>query len=94
MTFNKQKKKPTPIDKFKNISVSKRAFSYMFLMGLMGAVVGTVDSKIVIKQCMDSENCAIENPTEIKISKISMGTCGGMIAATLISIPALLDEEN
>ena len=93
MTSNKQQKKHTSNDKFKNISVDKRAFLYMFFMGVIGATIGTVESKIALEECLNSESCSIENPEKMKISKLSMGACGGMFAATLLSIPALLKEN-
>ena len=94
MSSNKQQKQQTSNDKFKNISVDKRAFLYLFFMGVIGATIGTVDSKIAIEECLNSESCTIENPAEMKISKLSMGACAGMFAATLLSIPALLKEEH
>lgn len=94
MSYSKQSKKRTSNDKFKNISVDKRAFLYLFFMGVIGATIGTVDSNIAIKECLNSESCTIENPEKMKISKLTMGACGGMFAATLVSIPALLKEEH
>ena len=93
MSLNKQQKQHTSNDKFKNISVDKRAFLYMFFMGVIGATIGTVDSKITLEECLNSESCTIKNPAEMKISKLSMGACGGMFAATLLSIPVLLKEN-
>ena len=92
MSF-KQQQQSNLITKFKKISVEKKAFFYLFFMSITGAIVGIVDSQIAIKQCVDSKNCAIENPIEMQISKASVGTCAGMIAATLLSVPALLKEE-
>lgn len=94
MSYSKQPKKHTSNDKFKNISVDKRAFLYMFFMGVIGATIGTVDSQIATEKCLNSESCTIENAANLKISKLSMGACGGMFAATLVSIPALLKEKN
>ena len=94
MSYSKQQKKHTSNDKFRNLSVDKRAFLYLFFMGVMGATIGTVESNIAIKECFNSESCTIENPAEMRISKLSMGACGGMFAATLLSIPALLKNEN
>ena len=93
MTSNKQQKQHTASYKIKNISVDKRAFLYMFFMGVIGATIGTVESKIALEECLNSESCSIENPEKMKISKLSMGACGGMFAATLLSIPALLKEN-
>lgn len=91
--LSKQQKQRSLKDKFRNLSIDKRAFLYVFFMGVTGAIVGTVDSQIAIKQCMNSENCVVENLTEMQVSKIGVGTCAGMIAATLLSVPALLEEE-
>lgn len=92
--LSKQQKKPTLIDKIKKVSVSKKAFLYVFFMGITGAIIGTVDSQIAIKQCVDSKNCEIENPTEMQINKIGVGACVGMFAATALSLPALSKEED
>lgn len=88
-------KRPTPSTKteIKNISVSGRALIYMFSMGILGAAVGMVDSKIAIKQCSNTQDCAIANPGEMKLGKIGMGACAGMVAATVLSIPAILNED-
>lgn len=93
MSYSKQPKKHTSNDKLKNISVDKRAFLYMFFMGVIGATIGTVESQIAIEECLNSD-CTIENPEKMKLNKLSMGACGGMFAATLVSIPALLKKEN
>ena len=94
MPFNQPQKRNILPKGLKKISVGKKALIYVLSMGAIGAVVGTIDSKIVLEQCSNAESCAIANSAKIQLGKISMGTCAGMVAATLLSIPAILKEEN
>ena len=81
------------MNKIAKISLSKRAFTYLFMMGVVGAVAGGIDSKVALNECLDTQECSIDEFAEPEIHRIGIGACAGMVAASIISLPAMLNEE-
>ena len=77
----------------KAISLGKRVCIYLLAMGVLGAVVGAVDSRVSLNKCLDIDNCSEEQLTSPEIMRMGIGACAGMIAAGLISLPAMLEED-
>ena len=71
-----------------NLSVETKAYLYIFLIGLIGAVVGVANSEIQAQKI----NTMITNPNA-KIQQISLAAFAGIGAATLISLPIFLKEN-
>ena len=82
------------IGKITRLSLGKRACIYLLTMGALGAVAGSVDSKVTVERCLNEANCSIEELTEPGIIRIGIGACAGAIAAGIISLPAMLNEEQ
>ena len=72
---------------FKKISVGTRAYLYVFLMGLIGGAIGTLDIEVKVN------NIDTDISLEAKIQRIAVSAIAGMSTATLTSLPALLKEE-
>lgn len=94
-TFNRQKSKNNNlIAKVKQVSLGKRSLIFICSMGTIGAIAGSIDSKITFSQCLNSKNCVVSSDiAEQKVNRIGVGAVAGMIAASMLSLPALLDED-
>lgn len=76
-----------------NLSLRKKACIYMSLMGVVGAVAGFVDTKVSLDQCLDSEECLVSNPAQQQVYRMSVGAVAGVVAASMLSLPSLLNED-
>ena len=92
-SFNQQKGKDNSIAGVKQISLGKRAMIFMCSMGAIGAIVGSIDSKVTIDRCLNSENCLTGDIVEHRVNRISIGAVAGMIAASMLSLPAIMNED-
>ena len=81
------------IAKVKNLSLGTRAILFVFSMGSIGAAIGLIDNKITFNQCLKSEVCLTSDVAEEKIHRIGIGAVAGMIAASMLSLPSILDEN-
>ncbi|WP_036482394.1 hypothetical protein [Myxosarcina sp. GI1] len=68
--------------KSQNISVAK-TYIFILIMGTIGAVVGAIDN-------MESR----ESSSEEVIVQMGIGACGGMVAASFLSIPTIFSKKN
>lgn len=73
-----------------SISVTKRACILIFVMGIIGAAIKAIDTEIAIQKCLNLKMCLNTNSSEKRIMSMGVGACAGMVAATFISIPAIL----
>ena len=93
-SFNRQKTKNNDsIAKVKSISLGKRAIIFVCSMGAIGAIVGSIDSKVALDRCFNSEDCLTDNIVEHRVNRISIGAVAGMIAASMLSLPAIVNED-
>lgn len=82
------------ITKLKSLSVDQRACFYILIMGVIGTIVGGINAEVKLKKCPGLDNCLTLNLDDQQISEIGIGALAGMGAATFLSLPALLNENN
>lgn len=82
------------IDKIQKFPVVPRVGLYIFTMAIVGTASGAVKYRVEARSCMDMARdvCWLE-PTQKKAKELALGAAAGTIAATLISIPALIEDE-
>ena len=73
--------------------IVKRVYLYVFLMALVGAATGAVKHRVESANCLVENGCWTVESDGRKIRELGVGAVGGAIAATLISLPALLEEK-
>ena len=81
------------ITKARELSLSKKAIIFILSMGSVGAAIGSLDNKISFEQCVKSEVCLTGDLAENRINRIAVGTVAGMIAASILSLPPILEEN-
>ena len=79
--------------KIQKLAIVKRVYLYILLMTAIGAGMGEVKYHLESKNCMANDLCWTVEPAQRRIRELSLGAVAGMITATLISIPALLEED-
>lgn len=80
------------IDKIQKLPLVPRVGLYIFTMAIVGAASGAVKYRVDVVSCVAQDVCWLE-PAQKKARELTLGAATGAIAATLISIPALLEEE-
>jgi len=81
------------VGKIQQLSIVKRVYLYILLLTAIGAVMGEVKYRLESKSCMTNDRCWIIQPAQRRVRELSVGAVAGIITATLISIPALLEEN-
>ena len=71
----------------------KRVYLYIFLMALVGAATGAIKYQLESVNCSVKNDCWMAEPAQRKVRELGIGALGGVIAASLISIPALLEDS-
>ena len=84
----------TLIQKIRAIPVVPRVYLYVLLMTMVGTAVGEARYQFETKECNAKADCWLLEPTQRRTRELGVGAIGGMLAATLISIPALLSEDS
>ena len=80
------------IGRIQSLPTVKRIYLYVILMTLVGAATGAVKYRVEAASCTAENSCWIE-PEQRKIKELGVGAAGGAIAATLISLPALREDN-
>ena len=80
-------------NKIQKLPIVKRVYLYVLLLTAIGTVMGEAKYRLESKNCMTDERCWTIEPTERRVRELGIGAVAGMITATLISIPALLEEN-
>lgn len=81
------------IGRIQSLPIVKRVYLYVFLMALVGAATGAVKYRVEAANCSAENKCWTVESDGRKIRELGVGAVGGAIAATLISLPALLEEK-
>ncbi|MEL6495626.1 MAG: hypothetical protein AAFQ41_10965 [Cyanobacteria bacterium J06623_7] len=81
------------LGRIKSLPVVKRVYLYIVLMTLVGAAMGTIKYRLESIDCNTKSQCWLVKPNQRKARDLGVGAVAGAIAATLISIPALLKES-
>ena len=80
------------VGRIQSLPIVKRVYLYVFLMALVGGATGAVKHRVEAANC-SAESCWTVESDGRKIRQLGVGAVGGAIAATLISLPALLEEK-
>ena len=80
------------LGRIQSLPIVKRVYLYIFLMALVGAATGAVKYRVEAANC-SVESCWTVESDGRKIRELGVGLVGGAIAATLISLPTLLEEK-
>ena len=81
------------VGRVQSLPTVKRVYLYIALMTLVGAATGVVKYQVEVANCSAENNCWATERSQRKIKELRIGAAGGAIAATLISIPALMEEK-
>lgn len=80
------------ISKIQKLPIVKRIYLYVFLIAVVGAVMGEVKYRQESTNCMANDDCWTIEPAQRRMRELGVGAIAGIIVATLISIPALLED--
>jgi hypothetical protein len=84
------KKNNKLLSKLLSLPVEQKACLFILFMGILGTVVGGINSEIAIRGCNLQDQCLIVDTTKKRIDNIEKEAYAGMGAAVLLSLPALL----
>lgn len=87
-----KQKNPNWIDNIKHLPVVPKVCLYIFLMAIIGAGMGELKYRLEAANCLNDYNCWTIEPAERQARELGVGAIAGIFAATLISIPALLND--
>jgi hypothetical protein len=87
--MNGSRKKTTKLTKVSNLPVELRACTYIFTMGLIGGGLGVIHTEIQAKQ---HQNQILSESN--RVESIGVMALAGMIAASVISFSAILDDKQ
>ena len=80
------------LSKIKQLPVVPKVFLYICLMAIIGAGMGELKYRLETATCFNNDNCWIIEPAEHQARELGVGAIAGIFTATLISIPALLND--
>ena len=80
------------LERMQSLPIVPRVYLYICVMGIVGAAMGGVKYRVEAKKCHLDDSCWTVQPETRKIRELSLGALVGIGAATLISIPALVEE--
>ncbi|MEL6928309.1 MAG: hypothetical protein AAFO95_06725 [Cyanobacteria bacterium J06600_6] len=85
------------IGRIQKLPVVKRVYLYILLMTAIGVGMGEAKYRFESKNCMAKDqvlraHCWTIQPAQRRVRELGTGAIAGMITATLISLPALLEE--
>ncbi len=81
------------IGNIQKLPIVKKVYLYVFLMTLVGAAMGAIKYRVESVNCLVKDDCWMVEPAQRKAREIGVGAIAGIFAASLISIPALLDND-
>ena len=87
------KTNPELIGKIQKLPVVKRVYLYILLMAAIGGGMGEIKYRLEARNCMANDRCWTVQPAQRRVRELGIGAIAGMITATLISIPALIEEN-
>ena len=90
---NKSSHYQKSFSRIQNLPIVKRVYLYILLMAAVGTGMGEVKYRLESKNCMANDRCWTIEPARRRARELGMGAVAGMITATLISIPALIEED-
>ena len=80
------------ISRIKQLPVVPKVCLYICLMGIIGAAMGELKYRLQAPDCTYDDICWMIEPAEHQAREILIGAIAGIFTATLISIPALLND--
>lgn len=92
-TVQKSSENKNLLGQIQQLPIVKRVYLYIFLVAAIGGVMGEVKYRLDSPNCMTNDNCWTVEPSQRRVRELGLGVIAGAIAATLISIPALLEED-
>jgi len=92
-TVQKKQKSSNLIGKIQKLPILPRIYLYVFLMAVIGGGMGEAKYRLEATDCMSNGDCWMVEPAQRRVRELGLGATAGIIAATLISIPALLEEN-
>ena len=78
------------IKEIRQIPVIPRVALYIALMATIGTVMGEAKYRLETTSCIANTECWMMEPSQRRAREWGLGAMGGVFAATLISLPALL----
>ena len=87
-----QTKNGTWLTKLQSLHVEQRAFSFILIMGVLGAVFGAITTDLELQGCMKSWDCFLSNPAQQRLEGIEKGAFAGIVTALVLSLPAIIKE--
>lgn len=88
----KNKQSQDFLERMQTLPIIPRVYLYICVMGIVGAAMGGVKYRVEAKKCLLNDRCWTIQPETRKIRELELGALVGIGAATLISIPALVEE--
>ena len=92
-TVRDKKTSSSLASKIQKLPILSRIYLYIFLMATMGMAVGEGRYRLEAQNCNSNSDCWLVEPAQRRAKDIGIGATAGIIAATLISIPALLEDK-
>lgn len=80
------------LERIQTLPIVPRVYLYICVMGIVGAAMGGVKYRVEAKKCHLNDSCWTIQPETRKIRELGLGALVGIGVATLISIPALVEE--
>lgn len=84
--------KSNTVNIIRSIPIAQRAIFYICVMAAVGGVIGEMNYQVESKTCLSNYECWTIEPTKRRFRNIITGTMAGIFAATIISIPAIVEE--
>jgi hypothetical protein len=84
------KKNPKSLAKLLSLPVEQKACLFILCMGVLGTMIGGINTKIAARGCILQDHCLIVDTTQKQLDVLEQGAYAGMGAAVVLSLPALL----
>lgn len=81
------------IAKIRQIPLIPRILLYILVMTIIGVGMGEVKYRLTTSDCMQQADCWLVDPARRRMRELGLGAIGGIFAATLMSITALLSQD-
>ncbi|MEM8831435.1 MAG: hypothetical protein AAGE96_19045 [Cyanobacteria bacterium P01_G01_bin.19] len=82
-----------PINKIQKLATLPRVYLYISVMAIVGMAVGEVNYRVENKSCSTDDSCWAIEPARRRLRNLGLGMTAGIFAATVISFPALLEND-
>ena len=80
------------ISKIKKLPIVPKVCLYICIMAIIGAGMGELKYRLETANCPNDDHCWMIEPAERQAREMAVGAIAGIFTATLISLPALLDD--